>query len=153
MSKILRFEDAVDIITSVLVSAVKIRIQAGKFGFEQIFIGTTTNSAEIRKYTEQLLVELLFEVAIEKIAKTGAGCVGIGLQKAWEEAFSGTSSRDILRLLTPCRPLEDHTTDLPCRKRLQQLGLLKWSGSGQATRTSAGTVFGGRTCLTCRVLV
>jgi hypothetical protein len=28
-----------------------------------------------------------FEVATGKIAKTGAGCAGIGLQKAWEEAF------------------------------------------------------------------
>ena len=56
-----------------------IRIQAGKFGFKLITIGTTTNIAEIRKYTEQTLVELPFEVATEKI--------GIGLQKAWEEAF------------------------------------------------------------------
>lgn len=87
ISEILQFEDAVDIMTSVVVSAVKIRIQAGKFGFKQIHIGITTNITKIRKYTEQSLVELLFDVAIEKIAKTGAGCVGIGLQKVWEEAF------------------------------------------------------------------
>jgi hypothetical protein len=77
MSEILWFEDAVDVMTSVLVNAVKIRIQAGKFGFEQINIGTTTNIADIRKYTEQSLVKLPFEVATEKIAKSGAGCVGI----------------------------------------------------------------------------
>jgi hypothetical protein len=34
-----------------------------------------------------LLVGLPFEVATEKIAKSGAGCIGIGLQKVWEEAF------------------------------------------------------------------
>ena len=87
MSEILRSEDAVDGMTSVFVSAVKIRIQAGKFGFERINMGTTTNIADIRKYTEQSLVELPFEVATEKVAKSGAGCVGIGLLKAWEEAF------------------------------------------------------------------
>ena len=87
MSAILRFEDAVDVMTSVLVSAMKIQIQVGKFGFEQINIGTTTNIADIRKYTEQLLVKLLFKVATKKIAKSGASCVGIGLLKAWEEAF------------------------------------------------------------------
>jgi hypothetical protein len=82
MLEILWFEDAVDIMTSVLVSAVKIRIQASKFSFEQINIGTTTNIADIRKYTEKSLVELPFEVATQKIAKSGAGCVGIGLLKA-----------------------------------------------------------------------
>jgi hypothetical protein len=87
MSEILQSEDAVDIMTSVLLNAAKIRMQAGKFGFERILIGTTTNIADIRKYTEQSLVELPFEVATAKIAKTGAGCAGIGLQKAWEEAF------------------------------------------------------------------
>ena len=87
MSEILRFEDAVDVMASMLVSAVKIRIQAGKFGFKMVTVGTTTNIAEIGKYTEQSLVELPFEVATEKIAKTGVGCGGIGLQKAWEEAF------------------------------------------------------------------
>jgi hypothetical protein len=66
----------------VLLNAAKIRMQAGKFSFERILIGTTTNIADIRKYTEQSLVELPFEVATAKIAKTGAGCAGIGLQKA-----------------------------------------------------------------------
>jgi hypothetical protein len=87
MSEILRSEDAIDVITSVLLTAAKIQIQASKFGFKMIIVETTTNIAEIRKYTEQSLVELLFEIATEKIAKTGVGCVGIGLQKAWEEAF------------------------------------------------------------------
>jgi hypothetical protein len=87
MSEILLFEDAVDIMTSVLVSAVKIRFQVGKFGLEKILIGTTTNIAKIRKHTEQSLMELLFEVATKNIARSGVGCVGISLQKAWEEAF------------------------------------------------------------------
>jgi hypothetical protein len=43
--------------------------------------------AEIQRYTEQNLVAKPFKIAIEKITKSGAGCVGIGLQKAWEEAF------------------------------------------------------------------
>jgi hypothetical protein len=72
--------------TFVLLTAAKIQIQASKFGFKMITVGTT-NIAEIQKYTEQSLVELPFKVATEKIAKTGAGCVGIGLQKAYEEAF------------------------------------------------------------------
>jgi hypothetical protein len=38
--------------------------------------------ADIRKYTEQSLVELPFEVTTTKIAKSGAGYTGIGLQKA-----------------------------------------------------------------------
>ncbi len=88
MSEVLRFEDAVDVMTSVLLTAAKTRIQAGKFGFKMITVGTITNIAEIWKYTEQSFVVLPFEVATEKIAKTGAGCVGIGLQKAWQEAFS-----------------------------------------------------------------
>jgi hypothetical protein len=79
MSEILRSEDAIGVMTSVLLTAAKIQIQAGKFGFNMITVGTTTNIAEIRKYTEQSLVELPFEVATEKIAKTGAGCVGDGL--------------------------------------------------------------------------
>jgi len=52
MSEILRPEDAIDVITSVLLTAAKIRIQAGKFGFKMITLGTTTNTAEIRKYIE-----------------------------------------------------------------------------------------------------
>jgi hypothetical protein len=58
MSKILRAEDAIDVVTSVLLTAAKMRIQAGKFGFKMILIGTTTNTADIRKYTEQSIVEL-----------------------------------------------------------------------------------------------
>ena len=87
MSGILRAEDAINVMTSVLLTAAKIRIQAGKFGFEMRLIGTTTNTADIRKYTEQSLVDSPFEVATERIVKSGAGCVGIDLQKAWEEAF------------------------------------------------------------------
>jgi hypothetical protein len=74
MSEIRRSEDAVEVMTSMLLNAPKIRIQAGKFGFEKIAIGTITNTAEIRKYTEQSLVELPFEVATEKIAKTVRVC-------------------------------------------------------------------------------
>jgi hypothetical protein len=87
MPDILRPEDAVDVMTSVLLTATRIRIQAGKFGFEEVILGTTTNVNKIRQYTEQWLVKQPFEVATGKIAKTGAGCAGIGLQKAWEEAF------------------------------------------------------------------
>jgi hypothetical protein len=47
-----------------------------------ITIGTTTVVTEIRKYTEQTLVELSFEIATQKIAKTGAGCAGNALLKA-----------------------------------------------------------------------
>jgi hypothetical protein len=72
-------KDAIDIMTSILLTAAKIRTQAGRLGFETVNIGTTTNIAEIRKYTEQSLVELPFKVATQKIAKTGAGCAGIGL--------------------------------------------------------------------------
>jgi hypothetical protein len=79
MSEILRSEDAIDVMTDVLLTAAKIRIQAGKFGFEMITIGTTTIVAEIRKYTEKSLVELPFEVVTQKITKTGAGCAGISL--------------------------------------------------------------------------
>jgi hypothetical protein len=48
---------------SMLVHAMKIRIQAGKFGFEQVNIRTSMNIADIWKYIEQLLVKLLFEIA------------------------------------------------------------------------------------------
>jgi hypothetical protein len=85
--EILRSEDAVDIMTAVLLKVAKIRVQVGRFGLQNITIGTTTDTAEIRKYTEQNLAALPFKIATEKITKTGAGCVGIGLQKAWEEAF------------------------------------------------------------------
>jgi hypothetical protein len=64
-----------------------------------------------------------------------------------------TLFRDTLRLLYPCRLLEDQTTDLPHRKKLQQPSSLRWSKLGQAMKTSAGAVFGGRICLTCRMLV
>ena len=79
MPDILRPEDAVDVMTSVLLTATRIRIQVGKFGFEEVILGTTTNVTKIRQYTEQWLVKQLFEVATGKITKTGAGCVGIGL--------------------------------------------------------------------------
>lgn len=88
MLEILRSEDAVDFIISVLLKVAKKRIQVGRFGLQNITIGTTTtDTTEIRKYTEQNLVALPFEIAIKKITKTGAGSVGISLQKAWEEAF------------------------------------------------------------------
>jgi hypothetical protein len=71
MLEILRSEDAVDIMTSVLLKVAKIRIQVGRFGLQNITIGTTTDTSEIRKYTEQPLVALPFKIAIEKMAKTG----------------------------------------------------------------------------------
>jgi hypothetical protein len=70
MAGILSSEDAIDVMTSVLLTAARIRIQAGKFGSERINIGTTTSIADIREYTEQSLVKLPFEDAAEKIAKT-----------------------------------------------------------------------------------
>jgi hypothetical protein len=45
--EILRFEDTVVIITSVLLKVAKIRIQVGRSGFQIINIGTTINTAEI----------------------------------------------------------------------------------------------------------
>jgi hypothetical protein len=81
-SEIPLLEDAVDVMTSVLLTAARIRIQAGKFGFKEVILGTTTNIAKIREYTEQWLVKLLFKVTTKRIAKAGAGCAGIGLQKA-----------------------------------------------------------------------
>jgi hypothetical protein len=82
MSEILQFKDAVDVITSILVNAIKIRFQAGKFSLDKMLIGTTTNIAKIRKYTKQLLIEPLFKVATKNIARSSASCVGISLQKA-----------------------------------------------------------------------
>ena len=87
MLKILRFGDAVDVMTSVLLKVAKIRIQVGRFGLRNINIGTTTNTAEILRYTEEKIAAKPFKIAIKRITKSGAGCVGIGLQKAWEEAF------------------------------------------------------------------
>ncbi|ELR10082.1 hypothetical protein GMDG_04482 [Pseudogymnoascus destructans 20631-21] len=84
MSEILRPEDAVDIMTSVLLTTAKVRIQAGKFGFKSVNLTTTTNTVKIREYTK--LMELPFKDATDMIAKSGAGSVGIGLQKTWEEA-------------------------------------------------------------------
>jgi hypothetical protein len=87
MLKILRFGDAVDVMTSVLLKVAKIRIQVGRFGLRNINIGTTTNTAKILRYTEEKITAKPFKIAIKRITKSGAGCVGIGLQKAWEEAF------------------------------------------------------------------
>jgi hypothetical protein len=55
-------------------------------------IGTTINIADIRKYTEQSLIELPFEVATAKIAKSGAGCTGISLQKACRKRLQQLNS-------------------------------------------------------------
>ncbi|PVH71194.1 hypothetical protein DL98DRAFT_616299 [Cadophora sp. DSE1049] len=87
MLEILLPEDAVDIMTGVLLTATKVRTQAGKFGSPEVILGTTTNINKIREYTEQWLVKQPFEIAIGKIAKTGVGYAGIGLQKSWEEVF------------------------------------------------------------------
>lgn len=82
MLEILRSEDAVDVMTSVLLKVAKIRIQVGRFGLQNVNIRTTTNTAEIQRYTEQNLAAKPFKIAIEKITKLGVDCVGIGLQKA-----------------------------------------------------------------------
>ena len=62
-----------------LVSAIKIQFQASKFSLETILIRTNTNIAKVWKYTEQSLVEPLFEVATKIIARSGTNCVGISL--------------------------------------------------------------------------
>jgi hypothetical protein len=82
MLEILRFKDIVDIMTSVLLKVAKIRIQVGRSSFQIINIGTIINTAEIQKYTENDLIKKPFKKAIERIMKSGAGSVGIGLQKA-----------------------------------------------------------------------
>ncbi|KAL5312953.1 hypothetical protein ACEPPN_019379 [Leptodophora sp. 'Broadleaf-Isolate-01'] len=87
MLDILLPEDAVDVMTGVLLTATKVRIQAGKFGSQDVTLGTTTDINKIREYTEEWLVKQPFEVATVKIAKAGAGYAGIGLQKSWEEVF------------------------------------------------------------------
>jgi len=58
MLEILRSEDAVDIMTSVLLKVAKIRIQVGRFGLQNITTGTTTDTTEIRKYTGKNLAAL-----------------------------------------------------------------------------------------------
>jgi len=66
---ILRFEDAVDIMTSVLLKVAKIRIQVGKFGLQNINIGTTTDTTEIRKYTEQNLAVLPLKLRLKRLQR------------------------------------------------------------------------------------
>merc|ERR1712225_150549 len=87
MLDVLLPEDAVDVMTGVLLTATKVRIQAGKFGSQDVTLGTTTDINKIREYTEGWLVKQPFEVATVKISKTGAGYAGIRLLKSWEEAF------------------------------------------------------------------
>ena len=87
MLDVLLPEDAVDVMTGVLLTATKVRIQAGKFGSQDVTLGTTTDINKIREYTEEWLVKQPFEVATVKIAKTGAGYAGIRLLKSWEEVF------------------------------------------------------------------
>lgn len=77
--EILRFKDAVDVMTSMLLKVAKIRIQVGRSGFQIINIGTITNTAEIQKYTENDLTKKPFKKAIKRIIKSGAGSVGISL--------------------------------------------------------------------------
>jgi hypothetical protein len=47
--EILRSEDAIDVMASVLLTTAKIQIQAGKFGFERITIGTTRGNKFAKK--------------------------------------------------------------------------------------------------------
>ena len=77
----------------------------------------------------------------------------LAFKKHGRKPSTGTLSRDTLRLSTQYRPPGDHLTDLPHRKRLQQLNSLRWLESGQVTRTSESAVSGGRICLICRMLV
>lgn len=79
MLEILRFEDAVDIMTSVLLKVAKIRIQVGRFGLRNINIGTIINTAEILRYIEEELIAKPFKIAIKRVTKSGAGYVGISL--------------------------------------------------------------------------
>ena len=48
MPDILRPEDAIDVMISMLLTAARIRIQVGRFGFEEVILGTTTNVTKIR---------------------------------------------------------------------------------------------------------
>jgi hypothetical protein len=66
----------------VLLTATKVRIQAGKFGSQDVTLGTTTDINKIREYTEEWLAKQPFEVATVKIAKAGAGYASIGLLKS-----------------------------------------------------------------------
>jgi len=87
MLDVLLPEDAVDVMTGVLLTATKVRIQAGKFGSQHVPLSTTTDVNKIQEYTEEWLVKQPFEVATVKIAKAGAGYAGIRLLKSWEEVF------------------------------------------------------------------
>ena len=79
MLEILRFKDVVDVMTSVLLKVAKIRIQVSRSGFQIINIGTTINTAKIQRYMENDLTKKPFKKAIERIIKSGAGSIGIGL--------------------------------------------------------------------------
>jgi hypothetical protein len=67
MLKILRSEDAVVAMTSVLLKAAKIRIQVGKFGLQNLTVGTTTNTTKIRKCTEGTLALLPLKMRFKKL--------------------------------------------------------------------------------------
>jgi hypothetical protein len=77
----------------------------------------------------------------------------LAFKKRGRKPSTRTLSRDTQRLLIQYRPPEDHLTGLPHRRRLQQLDSLRWSESGQVTRTSESAVSGGRICLIYRILV
>ena len=62
-----------------LLIAVKIRIQASKFGFEIRLIKTITNIADIRKYIKQSLMDPLFEITIKRITKSSTSYTSISL--------------------------------------------------------------------------
>ena len=130
MSEILQPEDAVDIMTSVLLTTVKVRIQAGKFGFKSVKLNTTTNTITIREYTEQTLVKLLFKDATEIIAKSGASNVGIGLQKAWEEAFYWEIIERYTATLSPMSIAKGPHDRLTLQEKVAAFAFIQLTGIG-----------------------
>merc|ERR1712093_606871 len=145
--------DAVDVMTGVLLTAAKVRIQAGKFGSQDVTLGTTTDINKIREYTEGWLVKQPFEVATVKISKTGAGYAGIRLLKSWEEAFYWKIIQRYAATLKSMSTAKGPHDGFTHRRRLQHHNLLTWLGLGRATRISANAVFGGEICPICRMQV
>ena len=126
MSEIPRPEDAVDVMTSVLLTTAKVRIQAGKFGFKSVKLKTTTNTITIREYTE--LVELPFKDATDMIAKSGAGSVGIGLQKAWEEACYWEIIEKHAATLGPMSPAKGPNDGLTPQEKVAAFAFIQCAG-------------------------
>jgi hypothetical protein len=79
--EILRFENIVDIMISILLKITKIYIQVGRSSFQIINIKTITNIAEIQKYTKNNLAKNSFKKTIKRIIKSGTNSISISLQK------------------------------------------------------------------------